>query len=184
MATGVVRLTAYRIGAGTSDLTVPKIVHLIQDQIDRVLPVNSGDGVGYGSIVITSEVDGQKEYRVFETPAQVQVAIDPSDGKSLDKDTSITAAGSTQGNGFAIVNYYNIVDSATDTSAEALDLPAAVAGGVHVVYNQTAVALETFPASGETINGAAANAVYDHAAYAVKTYVCKTDEAWLIARES
>lgn len=180
MAEGVVLLTAYRINDAANLLT-PKVISIPQNSIIRVIPVNSNDGVGYGTVVVSQKDGVRNVYRVFETPDQINVAIDPSDGKAIDKDLTVEAAGSTQGNGVDIVNYFNIVTAATDTSAEALDLDSATVGKVRVVYNSTGVALEVFPASGQTINGASANAVYDQAAYSRVTYVCKTAGAWVLA---
>lgn len=158
------------------DKTTPELYYIDSSDIKKVVNNSSG-----GSHVhLSNRSRTSAKIQVFESPTEVEIARDPSstNPNAFDKDTSITAAGSAQGAGFNIVNFYNVVDTATDTSAEALDLPAATAGKILHIINDTGVALEVFPASGETINGAAANAVYDHAAYTRIHYYCKVAGAW------
>jgi hypothetical protein len=176
---GLVRLTAKRIGSQVADNTTPKIFNCQSTDIEKIFASGSG---GVIKLKGASKNSGLV-VETFENVEQIGVAIDSASTRSLDKDLSVSAAGSAQGAGFAVVRYLNVVDAATDTSAEALDLPAATVDKVTVLVNDTAVALEVFPASTETINGAAADAVYDQAAFSTVHYACKVAGAWVIAQD-
>lgn len=158
------------------DKTTPELYYVDSSEIKKV--VNNSSGGSHVHLSNRSRKSAKIE--VFESPIEVEIARNPAstNPNAFDKDLSITAAGSAQGAGFSIVNFYNVVDSATETTAEALDLPAATVGKILHIINQTAVALEVFPASTETINGAAADAKYDHAAYTRVHYYCKVAGAW------
>lgn len=176
---GLVRITAKKIGAQVADNRVPKIFNCQDTDIEKIFAKDGGSVVKLKK----SALNSNKVIEVFENVEQIGVAIDSSSARSVDKDMSVSAAGSAQGAGFAITRYLNVVDSATDTSAEALDLPAATVDDVIVVVNSTAVALEVFPASTETINGAAADAVYDQPAFSTRHYACRVAGAWLISQD-
>lgn len=71
--------------------------------------------------------------------------------------SAVAAAGSAQGEGGALAAGLNVVSAADNTKC--VDLPAAVAGTVVVVVSATvAKTLPIFPASGASIDNAAANA--------------------------
>lgn len=149
----------------------------------QIKEVKSGSA-GFGSEVVVEATNGtRKVYFVVETPVMVEAAMNPSsdnNGALNEIALGLDATGSAQGAGVSVSKYFNTIDAATDTSAEAVDLPAAVKNGVLVIHNQTAVALEVFPASGEDVNGGAANAVYNQAANSIVFYYCKEDGSWLV----
>ena len=160
----------------------PEVKYVPQESILEVKKQTSG--IGFGSQVVVSTGGGfRKVYHCFESPLQITALENPATDNYFAKSEialGLDAAGSAQGAGVAILKFFNTVDAATDSSAEAFDLPAATKGAVHIVVNETAVALEGFPDTDETINGAAANAVYDHAANKTVYYYCTTAGAWRV----
>lgn len=129
----------------------------------------------YGSRVTVSKGGVRQDYEVLETPDQIKAAEDPSASNvhaAHELNLGLDAAGSAQGAGVAANRYYNTIDAATDTSAEAVDIPVMAVNEVKVIVNLTAVALELFPASGDNFRGKSANAVLDMAANSVLILYC------------
>jgi hypothetical protein len=90
---------------------------------------------------------------------------------------TVAAGGTAQANANAISTGFTKVTGADDTAA--IRLPAAAAGLVCFVKNVVAnKILKVFPAAGDKINGAAANAVYNQAAAAMRTYVSYDGTDW------
>lgn len=181
-------LLAKRKPGDPEERVIPVIVSMMEHDISEVNPIAAG-----GAYVKTKP-GGQSRnvnYEVFESPLNVEGARIHTiyDGTALSPDNpyagsevdlGVTALNSAQGAGYAVTAYLTEVTSATDVTGEALDLPAATVGDTLVVINATAVALEVFPATSETINGAAANAVYDQPAKSRVHYYCKVAGAWEI----
>lgn len=72
--------------------------------------------------------------------------------------TAQTATGSVQGD--ALVLTGNITNFTTVAASTGCILPSATGVGPYFVLNNGANALKVYPATGETINGAAANAAF------------------------
>ena len=82
---------------------------------------------------------------------------------SITQYEAIAGTGSTQGTGAALsaVKYWHSLTNANGTLAWVLPAaPATSIGRVHMLFNALAFAPQIFPATGATINGAAANAVF------------------------
>lgn len=88
-------------------------------------------------------------------------------------------AGGGQANGVLITaNVVNVTTVAT--AADSLRLPPAISGVDIVVHNSAAVnSMNVFPATGETINGGAANAALAIGAGKSTTFTCLTNGAWI-----
>jgi predicted RecA/RadA family phage recombinase len=90
--------------------------------------------------------------------------------------TAIANANAIPGTGFTLV-------TGADNTA-AVRLPEAAAGKICIVKNAEAGSiLKVFPAVNDTINGAAANAVYNQGNAALRTYVAYNAVAWFAAPE-
>ena len=161
MANDFIPLVVLRDGPSTSQAIsedVPTVKLIPSETIESIIPTDFGGS----KLGLAGDGGVRKDVLVLENPLQVKAAKDPSASNlhvANEVDATVEAAGSTQGNGTTITKYFNNVTAATGTSAEALDLPAATPGAVHVIVNTTGVALEVFPASGESIDGLAANAL-------------------------
>lgn len=88
-------------------------------------------------------------------------------------------AGGGQANGVLITaNVVNVTTVAT--AADSLRLPPAISGVDIVVHNSAALnSMNVFPATGETINGGAANAALAIGAGKSTTFTCLTNGAWI-----
>lgn len=177
-------LTATRISPSIygKKLTTPKVVQIPVLKIEKIITNDAG-----GCVV--KFVDSSRKscnYEVLETQAQINVAIDPSSSNpyAQDKNLALSALGANQGAAAALTAYLTMVTSATGGSAEGVRLPAL--SGVtkpYVVINNTAVTVKVYPATGETINGGAANAAVNLAAGA-RLHFCKDSATnWKTATE-
>ncbi|KKN49544.1 hypothetical protein LCGC14_0641720 [marine sediment metagenome] len=117
---------------------------------------------------------GTFKAEVLESMHQIKSQETPA-GAGADADVSVSAIGNAQGAGFAVVRYYNVVDSATGGSADSLDLAAAIRGDVHMIVNDTAIQLQMYPASGEKINDLADDAAFDIDAFTTVIVGCLVD---------
>jgi hypothetical protein len=70
--------------------------------------------------------------------------------------SSITAAGTIQGDATALTKTYNVV--ATATADQGVKLPTAASGLVYNVINATSVSIKLYPNTSGTINSGTANA--------------------------
>lgn len=90
---------------------------------------------------------------------------------------TVAVGGTAQANANAIAVGFTLVTGANDEAA--IKLPAAAAGLVCVVKNAKAdKILKVFPGTGDTINNAAANAVYNQTNGALRTYVAYNAVDW------
>tara|TARA_X000000368_G_C23025710_1_gene710071 strand:+ start:664 stop:1167 length:504 start_codon:yes stop_codon:yes gene_type:complete len=71
---------------------------------------------------------------------------------------TVSAAGTTQGAATALTNTFNIVTSATASSADSIKLPDTATGLEVTVMNDTTALINIFPATGESIDAGSANA--------------------------
>lgn len=91
--------------------------------------------------------------------------------------TGIAAAGATQGTATALTTSYNIVTSVAASTGVALPTPAA-AGLIITIENRGANTLNVYPASGGTIDAAAANAPVTIPANGVARYEASSTTQW------
>src|ERR1700722_19879482 len=73
-------------------------------------------------------------------------------------DTGLTAVGSSQSGGLALVSQVNVISTSTTTTGIATVLPVGFKGASVDVINSSSNALSVYPPSGGTINGGSANA--------------------------
>jgi hypothetical protein len=177
-------LTATRISPAIfgKKLTTPKVVQIPVAQIGAIITNPDGGA----TVKLTDGARVGKQYEVLENQAQINVALDPSSSNpyAQDKNLALAALGGNQGAAAALAAYLTMVNSATVSSAEGVRLPA-LAGVTKpfVVINSTAVVVKVYPATGETINGAAANVAVNLAAGA-RLHFCKdTATKWKTATE-
>lgn len=108
-----------------------------------------------GSVVklTDSSFRGSRKFEVYETPDQIVTASDPlSTNNSLDALLTVAGNGHTIASTTVIANYYNKINAATSTSADAIRLAAVASKQVCVLWNSTAVPILVFPnAAGEAI---------------------------------
>jgi len=177
-------LTATRISPSIpgTRLTTPKVVQINVALIDKIITNDAGGCV----VKMTNGARVALQYEVLENQAQIQVAIDPSSTNpyAQDRNLALAALGANQGAAAALSAYLTMVNSATGGSADGVRLPA-LAGVTKpfVVINSTAVAIKVYPATGETINGGAANASVNLAAGARLHFCRSTATNWRTATE-
>ena len=99
-------------------------------------------------------------------------------GSILSNDASVSAAGTTQGAATALTKTYNIVDSATASSAEGIKLPDVAAGLEAFVLNDTAVTIKIYPFASESIDAGSATAAVNLAAGHSLTLVGVSATKW------
>lgn len=108
-----------------------------------------------GSVVKLPDASfrGSKKLEVFETPAQLNTGAEPtSTNFGLDALLTVAGNGHTIASTTVIANYYNKINAATATSADAIRLAAVASKQVCVLWNSTAVPILVFPnAAGEAI---------------------------------
>ncbi len=90
--------------------------------------------------------------------------------------TSISAAGTVQGDATLLAKDINIVS--TVSAGQGVRLPVAVAGMVIIVNNTSATSLNVYPSTGATINSLATNAAYTHVAAASLQYYAISATQW------
>jgi len=77
---------------------------------------------------------------------------------TLSASAAVSAAGTTQGAATALTASYNIVTSATASSAECVKLPDCATGLEAFLLNDTTATIKIFPSTGESIDSGSANA--------------------------
>ena len=112
----------------------------------------------------------------FVAPGNMQ----DTSGLYLSTTTGITAAGATQGTATAITTSNNVVSTVAAGTGVVLPTPAK-AGFRLTVENRGANTLSVYPASGGTIDGAAANAAVSIPAGAAATYLAASTTQWFTA---
>ena len=90
--------------------------------------------------------------------------------------TSISAAGSTQGTATALTKDISVVS--TVSAGQGVVLPSAVTGMVLIVNNTSATNMNVYPATGGAINSLATNAAYTHVAGASLQYYAVSSTQW------
>lgn len=100
-------------------------------------------------------------------------------GLSLtDIDAAVAAAGATQGAATALTKTVNVVTTGTATSADGVQLPAAVAGKVVIIAAEYGAALAVWPATGDAIDDTAANGEVAQADNTLAIYVAQDATTW------
>lgn len=96
---------------------------------------------------------GTSKYEIFETVAQFNTASEPTNTNSApDANLTVAAAGANLAAATLLSAYYNIVTTATASTADGVRLPAASGRRLTVIVNRTAVALRVYPnAAGEAL---------------------------------
>ena len=93
--------------------------------------------------------------------------------------TGVAAAGADQATATEVNGAFNVVTSATGTTADGVRLPDDYPYGVPLyIINATAVALDVFPPTSGTINGGSANAAKALAANMSGCYVRYSATGW------
>lgn len=138
---------------------------------------------GKGSPLTNNEVDANftnLNSDKYESGDSVSVDDLTVAGESIYSSTATTvaAAGSTQGTATALTQTYNIVTTATASSAEGVVLPDAITGKVCTVLNLTAVTVKVYPASSESIDSGATNASKSLPPGASLTFVASSGTVW------
>jgi predicted RecA/RadA family phage recombinase len=96
---------------------------------------------------------------------------------------TVVVGGTAIGNANAVGIGFTLVTGADDTAA--IKLPEAAAGKLCIVKNaEAAKILKVFPAVNDTINGGAANAVYNQGNGVFSIYVAYNAVAWFTAPET
>ena len=91
------------------------------------------------------------------------------------------AAGANAATATDITEYYSEFDTSVATSADGAQLDAATVGKVRVVVNNSAVALEMWPQTGENFLGSADDAAVAQAGKSRIHYFCRTATVWEVA---
>ena len=108
---------------------------------------------------------------------RVKRVIVPQKQVAPERVATVAVGGTAQANANAIPTGFTLVTGANDTAA--IKLPAAAAGLVCIVKNAVSnKILKVFPAVGDTINNAAANAVYNQTNGAFRVYVAYNAVDW------
>jgi len=90
--------------------------------------------------------------------------------------TSLSAAGSVQGDATLLAKDINVVS--TVSAGQGVRLPTAIAGMVIIVNNTSATSLNVYPSTGATINSLGTNAAYTHVATASLQYYAISATQW------
>jgi hypothetical protein len=90
--------------------------------------------------------------------------------------TSISAAGSTQGDATALTKDINIIS--TVSAGQGVVLPTAVAGMVLIINNISATDMNVYPATGAAINSLSTNLGLNHIAGASLQYYAMSSTQW------
>jgi hypothetical protein len=172
-----------------SQVYVPITPDTVYRSVTQTLPTSIS---GNTQLIIKERRDGGKQYRLLETPSQIDglnllaQAIGSQAGASsltqatlnmLDVDvTDIAhaAVGTTQGGGTIKANAVFVnVSTATATTVIANTLPVILPNTVVVIKNPQTFALSIFPPVGGSINSGAVNAAYTLAAGTTTSFITK-----------
>ncbi len=179
----LIALTAKKINGNV--LTTPRVIYVNEDLIKIDTRALSTGG---SRVVEESPLGSRDTYEVYEKAIQIEVARNPATTDLYLKKliaSAIAGVGTTQGAG-AVLNplvYLNEALTIGAGATEAFVLPAATVGKVVVVLSNDAAgdAAKIFPASGESINAQADDAVLSVASGSRKHFVCLTAGVWTVA---
>ena len=178
-------LTAYKISDKTYGYNTSKVVRIPKADIQEIVPIPSTSASTRYKAGTTKVVTSTKEYGVYETMEQIDVADDPTttNTQALDIALTVSAAGSDQAGGTALTKYFNKVTTCVASTADGVVLPSAVANKVVVVLNGTAAAGAVWPASSDSIDSSAENSDVALAAGDRKHFVAASATQWYTAAE-
>lgn len=188
------QVTAKRISPAKADLSsatggTPKQMFLENTQIVQTKAYNGTKGGGATVQYGTAGRPFQKKIKVYETPAQMEVAKDQTSATGQDKQLATTALGSTQGAGYPIVRYLTECTVTNPGTADGYLLPASAPNMVRVVMNNgiggTGV-IKVYPATGESIVNAAGTNLGANAPISMNPatrlhFVCDVAGTWKVA---
>lgn len=103
--------------------------------------------------------------------------IQDTTGMLYSTNAAVSAAGTTQGTATALTKSYSVVTTAASNSGVVLPTPGA-GGLISVIVNKGANAVKIYPASGGTIDGAAANAAITLAVGGTITLEASSTTQW------
>lgn len=187
----VVFLTADKSGQGQA-FSKPRVISVMEETITEVIPASPSSVNPKRTMVKVKGAGNQgagtpgANHLVFESPQEVEAARNPASTDIFLKakvKAGLSAAGnSSQGSATALVGYINELTTVTTGSADSVKLPAATVGKVVVIINNGAGIAQVYPATGETIDGAAANAAGTPIASGTRqTLACRVLGAWITA---
>lgn len=108
--------------------------------------------------------------------------IKGSDFKSAvfwsDIDAAVTATGTDQSGAAGLANTYNVVTGGTVTSDDGVRLPSAQAGRIVIIAAEYGDVLAVWPATGDSIDDAGANAETAQADNSLAFYVAQDGTVW------
>lgn len=192
-------VTAARISPAKSNLSAPKVIYLDSAQVVKIKLFKGGTSLLYGT-----SSRPYKKYRLYETPSQVAVAQNISQGFALstnpymaDYNLALSLTGNTQGAATALPNYLNVVAAngaaaasnsaklpSASVYADGVAYSASFNKGARVLINGGSVALSIFPQVGESINGLAANTAVTLAIGGRLAFAPSASNAWKTALET
>lgn len=182
---GTIRLTAYKIGPSSEKLSSPKVVSINPDQIKdiRPIPSTSSDSRFIAGTTKVLVKDSVGMYCVYESKDMINAAISPTNLYALPfVEQDAAAHGNSAATGKAITKYLTEINSATATNSDGCTLPTAAANKVHVIINNTAVALEIWPNNASDTIGDDSGATAQAAA-SVRHYVAEDSVNWIQVSE-
>lgn len=180
---GQIFLTAKTIN-GDSPVT-PRVVAVNSERIK----MHPGKKNGLTKVVEYIGDQIINTFLVYESPAEInaQILVNEGQGTTLLAknfvDLGLDAAGANAGASTDVTKYFTEFDTSVATSADGVQLDAAVVGKVRVVVNTSLVALEVWPQSGENFKGSADDAAIVHAGRTRVHYVCVTATEWVKAED-
>lgn len=114
----------------------------------------------------------------FGLPSGIGGAVEDVERGYRSAVNGLTAhAGGGQASATALTAAVNVVGTVA-TAADSVKLPAAKKGATMIVVNASANSMNVFPATGETIDGAAVNTAKAVAGGKSTMFVCAVDGAW------
>jgi hypothetical protein len=161
----------------------PRVVY-VNEEFIKVVP---GSKTTSKTKVIEALPGGElNTYVVYEKAIEIEAQRNPSTTDLIIKQqvaAGLAGAGTTQGAGTVLTKFFNEATTIGAAATEAFVMPAATAGRTVCFINNDVVAdaAKIFPASGGTINGAAADAVYSQPGQQRRHFVCIVAGAWVVA---
>lgn len=135
---------------------------------------------GKGSALTNTEMDSNftnLNTDKYESGDNISVGDVTSSGDhTASISTTITAAGTTQGDATALSKTFNVVTTAT--ANQGVILPTAADGLLYTVINGTSVSIKVYPNTSETINNGTANAAISLPAGATTNLVGTSSTNW------
>lgn len=143
----------------------------------------SGDNVSVGTLDVSglASLDGGIDvngsvFTVDTSGNAAMVDVTSTGDHTASIGSTITAAGTTQGDATALSKTFNVVTTAT--ANQGVKLPTAAGGLLYTVINGTAVNIKLYPNTSGTVNSGTANASIDVAAGTTVKLVGTSSTNW------